>query len=305
MSPTPLDDKREKVIIELKGARAEHGLPLTSFGSFVEKFRKALTDFDRQRRGEPTRRAGHPTGREEDVAAFRLTAVWPGSTILELEPIPYEEVAPGEDAQGVLADVEHLSMATLRSLLDAVEAEEEFDPAVTDSLSEARRTLGKDGSIAFRIGGGRRAKVVIDEKRIRRLEERAKRPEARPTTVSGRLHRIELEPDKVGIRSGAGVDWTCRYPEELEQTVKVLLDKIVTAHGVGYQSTAQRGSLTIEEIHPVPQFEQTEFFTYEPVALEALMQLQGVQPRPGPISIAPDDLSDQELDDFLDAVDSL
>jgi len=294
------------VIIELKGSKAERGLPLSNFESFVEHFRKALTDYDRQQRGEPTRRSGHPTTREEIVTAFRLTAVRPGSTILELEPIPRAEVE-AQAGQEIIAETELLSMVTLRSLLEDVDREAELDPAVTDSLAEARQTLGAGGRIAVGLGGTWRPKrrVVIDEKRIRRLEERARRREAKPITVYGRLHRIELEPDRVGIRSPTGIDWTCRYPEELEQTVKALLDAVVTAQGLGYQSSAQRGQLTIEAIRAVPQFEQTAFFTYETVPLEALMARQGVEPQFGPISILPDELSDEELDNFLEAVDAL
>jgi hypothetical protein len=195
----------------------------------------------------------------------------------------------------------------LRSLLSAVEREDQLDPAVTDSLSDARRTLGSDGRMTFKLrdGSARRSSVVIDEKRIRRLEERARRREARPLVVSGRLHRIELEPDKVGIRSPSGVDWTCRYPEELEQEIKGLLDTIVSARGVGSQISAQRGTMTIQEIQAVPQFEQTPFFTYETAPLEALMARQGIEARRGPVPILPEGLSDEELDDFLKAVDNL
>jgi hypothetical protein len=299
-------DREEKVIIELTGSRAEHGLPLANFGQFVQNFRRALTDYDRQTVGRPTRRPGHPNVREELVTAFRLTAVRPGSTVLELRPIPRSEVElDGGYEQPALGDAELQSMITLRSLLDAVEYNTELDPSVTSSLSEARRALGQDGQISVRGHRGPRHRVVIDEERIRKLEERARRPEPRPLTVSGRLHRIELEPDKVGIRTPAGVDWTCRYPAELEATVKALLDVVVTAHGVGYQSTAQRGSLEIEQIQRAPQYEQTAFFTEEPVPLEELMAQQGVEARRGPISIAPDDLTEQELADFLEAVDAL
>ena len=306
MARTGIDDRSEKVIIELKGAKAERGLPLANFEAFVEHFRKALTDYDRQTRGEPTRRSGHLNVREEIVSAFRLTAVRPGSTILELEPIPRDEVEP-DDGQEEIPGAELLSLITLRSMLAAVDSEEQMDPAVTESLSDARRTLGNNGRMTFKLRNGRAhaRPVVIDEKRIRRLEGRAKKREPRPLMVSGRLHRIELEPDKVGIRSPAGVDWTCRYPADLEQSVKGLLDSIVSVRGVGSQSTAQRGTLTIEEIHAVPQFEQTPFFTFETEPLEALMARQGIEPRRGPISILPDDVSDSELDDFLKAMNDL
>jgi hypothetical protein len=55
---TTTADSGEKVIIELDGAKAQRGLPLANFEAFVKHFRRALTDFDRQTRGEPTRR--HP-----------------------------------------------------------------------------------------------------------------------------------------------------------------------------------------------------------------------------------------------------
>jgi len=306
VSSTSSADDDHKVIIELTGSKAQHGMPLASFEQFIENFRRALIDYDRQKVGKPTRRAGNLNVREQIVTAFRLTAVRPGSTILELEPIPRDEVEQLDDPeQEALPGAELLSTITLRALLDDVEQDAELDPSITESLSEARRSLGANGRIAVRGHREPKHRVVIDETRIRQLEQRARRPQPRTLTVSGRLHRIELEPDKVGVRSPAGVDWTCRYPSDLEATVKALLDTVVTVRGVGYQSTAQRGSLDIDAIQAVPQFEQTAFFTEEPVPLEELMAQQGLEVRHGPISIAPGDLTEQELRDFVEAVNAL
>jgi len=292
----------DTIILKLEGSRSDHGLPLASFETFVQSFRRALTDYDRQRRGDQTRRSGALTTREELVTAFRIVSLKPGSTVVELQAI-----APDEDPdQEQLAPGEPVSLQTLRSLLETVESDrEEIDPAVIDSLSEARKALGSNGSIVVQMKNGgwrKRHAVVIDSDRIEKLEKRSKRATPRPLRVTGRLHRIELEPDKVGIRTPGGVDFTAKYDAETEATIKDLLDSIVVAEGMGYQTSAQRGTLTIGRIRKLPTFEQTPLFTEEPIPLDDLLDSE---PRLGGISVLPEDVPDDELEAFLDAVEAL
>ena len=294
-----------KVVLELTGSEAEHGLPLGSFAAFVEDFRRALRDYDRQRRTTRTRRGGHPSGREELVTAFRLVGFEAGSAIVTLEPVP----VPVEEGQEAIEGAELLAIENLRSLLDSIEgADSPLDAAVTEALGGARRALGDRGRIEVVLADAPSRKprrVVIDEQKVADLERRVRRYAPRQTRISGRLHMIDVEPDRVAIRATDGVDWICTYPEEMEREVKALIDTRVVARGVGQLQSANRGSLRLEEVQPVGEFEQTELFTFERQPLEALMELQGISGPQGRPSITPDEISDDELDAFVAALDGV
>lgn len=294
---------QQRVVLELRGSEAQRGLPLSNFATFVDEFRRALRDFDRQRRADRTGRGGHPSGREELVAAFRLLEVKPGSSILTLEPIAPDGLAD----QATLAEVERLAMENLRSLLDAIESDDQsIDPAVAQAVGNARRALGGDGRIEVKIVDHhrrRRRRVVIDSKRMEALERRVRRYQPGIVRVSGRLHMIDLEPDRVGIRSTDDIAWTCSYSPELEPNIMALLNQTVWVRGLGQlQQTGRRGTLVIDEIQPIGEFEQTPLFTFERIPLEDLTRDQGITAPQGRISVIPEDVSDEELEKYLAAV---
>lgn len=165
----PRDDR---IVFRLTGAEAQHGLPLANVAAFVDHVRRALRDFDRQRQGARTSRGGHPTSREELVTAFRLVEFKPGSAIMELEAMTATEV--GDKSLG---DVESLAVENLRAFMDSLEGDDVVEPAVTDAVEAARRTLGNDGRIEITIGTHRRRpnrRVVIDADRVAKLEGRGR-----------------------------------------------------------------------------------------------------------------------------------
>jgi hypothetical protein len=288
----------DKVVLRLTGSEAEHGLPLANLAAFVNSFRGALRDFDRQRRAERTKRGGHPSGREELVTSFRLVEFKPGSAIMTLEPFtPHDGESPQEE---LADDAELLALQNLDSFLGSLEQPDEgFDAAVADALENARRSLGPDGRIEIKAPRKRR-RVVIDADATQALEHRVRRYATRAQRVSGRLHMIDVEPDQVKIRTGDNVDWICTYPEELERTVLGLLTKRVWATGVGALQSAVRGTLNVERIEEIPESEQTTLFSLDRVALTELLYVQGItEPQHG-IELVPDDVSDEELDSFLD-----
>lgn len=288
----------DRVVLKLTGTEATHGLPLANFSAFVENFRNALRDFDRQRTGTRTRRSGHPTTREDLVTAFRLVSFKPGSAICELEPI-----APADDdTQERIEGAELLPLETLRAFVDSLDQDEPVDDAVTQSIAKARRSLGDDGRIDITIGRGRRRRrAVIDARRVDALERRARHFPARFTRITGHLHMIDLEPDRVGIRAADGVEWSCSYPPEFEKVVKELVGETVAVTGLGQRLTSNRGTLVLETIEQAGGFEQTDLFTLERVPLYSLVERQ-TSVRPGLVSVLPDDLTDDEADDFLAAL---
>jgi hypothetical protein len=284
------------VVIRLTGSEAEHGLPLANLAAFVESFRGALRDFDRQRQAERTGRGGRPSGREELVTSFRLVGFEPGSAIMTLEPF-----APSDaDDQQVLTEVDLLALQNLETFLDSLDQpEERFDAAVADAVEKARRSLGPDGRIEIKSPHHRK-RVVIDESKVHSLERRVRRYSTRQQRVAGRLHMIDVEPDQVRIRTADNVDWICTYPEDLELKVLSLVTKRVWALGIGALQSASRGSLLIHQIEEIGEPEQNALFTMERIPIEDILADQGIQGPQGGIPLVPEDVSDDELDAFLE-----
>lgn len=219
---------------------------------------------------------------------------------MTLEPITEddaEELFPGEGS---------LAIENLRALLDDIEKDSVLDSDVLDALERARSALGGDG--AFNVAevqdGGVCRRITIDADRMSLLRERATRREPNLVRISGRLHMIDLEPPlKVGIRSTDGIDWICRYEAEFEPKVKALLDSNVWVSGTGTLTGAQRGTLEIEDIRPVSEFEQSPLFTPERVSVEDLLAQQGIRGPQGEEALGlPTEVTDEELEDYLNAL---
>src|SRR5450755_2480296 len=219
----------QQITLTIKGARAERGVSLSDFESFIESFLGALRDYDRAGRGQPTRKSGHPDRRAEAVTAFVLVGFQTGSGIATIEP----EIVAAEDDQLPMEDIP-LSLATLRALAGDLAAERPIPEPVIDALGKACRAVGADGSVSIDLPGVIGRPIVVDG---RLLERMALANEANGhdevSSASGRLHLLDLEPDRLGIRTASGVEWSCRYPEALEDRAKSLLDRIVWVAGSG------------------------------------------------------------------------
>lgn len=187
----------------------------------------ALRGYDRVRRAEPARKAGHPERRSERVAAFRLVEFTTGSAVATLESAAREE-----QDEALFDDQEDPAIENLGALADQLARDEALDAEVLDALDSARRALGEDGCIGLSLPGQDSA-LTIDRERIELLRGQPSDDASTVGQVSGRLHLIDLEPGRIGIRTPTGVEWSCRYGEELEETVKKLIDKVVVADGEG------------------------------------------------------------------------
>ena len=252
----------DRITLRLTGSEAQHGLPLSNLEAFVGEVRRALRDFDRQRQGARTARGGHPTVREELVTGLRLVEFKPGSAIMELEPIVPIEL---DESQLSMAEAEQLAVENLRAFIDSIQGDGVLDPAVTDAVESARKALGPDGRIEITVGAPKRPRkhAVIDSDVVAALQQRSRRAATRRMQISGRLHMLDDEPRKVGIRAADGVDWICSYEPELEERVASLMRTRVIARGMGSQQSSSRGRLEISEIDPVESYEATPLFTFE------------------------------------------
>jgi hypothetical protein len=292
---TKASDK--KITLTINGARAERGVSLSDFESFIDNFLAALRDYDRAGRGEPTRKSGHRDRRAEAVTAFRLVGFQTGSGVATIEP----ESVEVEDDQLPLDDVP-LSLMTLQALAEDLTAERPVPEPVLDALGKACRAVGADGSVSIDLPDAPAGPIVVDSRLLDRLalaEDADGRDEVR--AASGRLHLLDLEPDRLGIRTAGGVEWSCRYPEALEQRLKSLLDRIVWVEGSGRLTSPLRGAMMIERIEPV-DMEQSALFTTAPVDEEELLVRQGISAPQGLQSLSDPEWDDETDDAYLAAL---
>ncbi len=292
---TTAEDKQ--ITLTIKGARAERGVSLSDLESFIDNFLGALRDYDRAGRGQATRKSGHPDRRAEAVTAFVLVGFQTGSGIATIEP---ELVAPDDDQLPV--EDAPLSLATLRALADDLAAERPIPLPVLDALGKACRAVGADGSVSIDFPDAAARPILIDGQLLERMalaNETNGYDEV--SSASGRLHLLDLEPDRLGIRTASGVEWSCRYPEALEDRAKSLLDRIVWVAGTGRLISPLRGVMTIERIEPV-DMEQSALFTAAPVDEEELLARQGITSPQGIASLSDPEWDDETDDAYLAAL---
>lgn len=273
-----MNEAAESITLRLEGARAKRGVVLSDFESFIESFLSALRDFDRDQRGAPTKKSGHPEARAAAVTSFRLIGFREGSGIATIEP----ELASTEDDTEPMVDAEPIQMTNLRSLLSSLEREDPLSESVTEALEKAVRAAGDDGTLAVEVARPGRPHemcepVVIDAERIARIRAaRQTPPPTVVTSISGRLHQVDFEPDKLAIRASDGVDWVCAFPEELEPQVETLVNRLVWATGSGALQSSRRGTMQLSAMKPIEQGIQTGLFSGEPISDEELAAAQGI-----------------------------
>jgi hypothetical protein len=292
-----MDPADQSVIIDLHGSKAVRGVELDGFQRWVDHFRRALRDFERSRstRQEPVKRTGTP-GRVSDIStAFRLVHFKRGSGIAKLEPID----VPASDEQLGVAQ-EPPALQNLKSLVEAVKAER-VDSSVVDALEDARKAVGDDGHYGIRFAADPNGRTPIDRETVERLHAAASanepEPEARPVSVIGLLHLIEVEsPERVAIRDRDGRDWVCTFEPDLEQRVLSLVKSIVWAKGTGEHTSGKAGRMHLADIEVVPQHKQSALFTFERVPADELDARQGVSAPQGLAATVDPEWADDEQD---------
>ena len=296
-----VDQGNDRIILTLEGELATKGVSLAAFDSFVGHFISALRYQYRSSRAEPTKKAGRPFTQDQMATAFRLVEFRTGSGVAVLEPPLLGEKPRLTDALG---DVPTLAWANVAELIEYAEAGRPLDEAVAEELEAATRSLGATGrfSIDYR-GQGKTRQHDFTLEEISGLRAPSVLEEPRLQTITGVLHAMRSEPDKVGIRTPSGVDWSCGYPQELEHEVLQLIGGVVWARGTGMANSPRSGTLELTAIRAVPAFEQTDLFTGAPVSLPELMEQQGIRTPQGlGVFSDPEWEAGEESDLFMQAV---
>lgn len=268
------------------------GVSLSDFESFIEHFLRALREFDRSIRHEPQKKPGRPERRAKLITAFRLIRFEPGSGVATIEPVVDEET----DDPPLFADVPP-SLSNLRLLTAAIEEGQPLSEDVIDALDRARRAAGEDGSIGLLVPGDGVRETRIDRRVIESLPKTSAPIAAEVTSVSGRLHLVDLEPDRIAIRTSDGVEWVCSYPEALEQKILRLIGEIVWVTGSGRLSTPKKGTMQLDGIAPVFSGEQTALFTRGPVPMGELLARGGIEGPQGLEALADDEWIGDDADE--------
>ncbi len=294
---TTMKQMPDVIELRLQGEKVADGIALLDLQRFLQHFVGALRGFDRVQRAKPAIKSGHPARRDEEVAGFRLVDARRGSAVLRLEPdIPADD-ATHFDAGGPALD-------NLTQLTRAFADGRQVDGDVADSLEQARRSVGANsGTIELRLPERLDLpRVILDRERIDRARS-APRVAESVSRISGRLHLIDLEPDRVGVRSPQGVDWTCEFHESLKDTVKHLIDEIVIVEGEGELTTSKTGRMVVDAIRRAVDHEQPALFTSEWVDPREVAASQAVSSPQGLSVLADTEWGHDEEDDrFLDYV---
>ncbi|CAN5193141.1 hypothetical protein BH24ACT23_BH24ACT23_00630 [soil metagenome] len=267
----------EPIKLTLKGSHAERGVSLANLESFIDHFLAALRAFQRDQAGVPASKTGIPERAAAIATAFRLVQLEAGSAIATLEP---EAVDLLDEKAEQMFDQEPPQVTNLLGLLDRIEEKASLPRPVSDSLLGACRALGDDGSIGVVVarpekGDRKLHEVVIDAGIVAELAK----PEMATTkvdSIAGHLHRIDLEPDKIGVRTAQGVDWTCDYPAELEPKILSLVGGVIWATGEGVLQGPRRGVMKIGVIESAEPAEQSALFSNERIPDAELAARQGI-----------------------------
>jgi hypothetical protein len=268
----------DPIKLTLKGSHAKRGVSLSNFETFIENFLGALRAYQREEAGVSASKTGTPEKAAVVATAFRLVQLEPGSAIATLEPEPLDST--NDEAESMF-DHQPPQVTNLMAMLSRIEERESLPETVTTSLDGACRALGDGASFGLAVpwAGDDKPKVrevVIDSNVLAELVTKEEAGPAKVASISGFLHRLDLEPDKIGIRAADGVAWTADYPAELEPKILGLVGQVVWATGDGQRQSPRRGVMKIDEIESAEQGEQSALFSKHRISEDELAAQQGI-----------------------------
>jgi hypothetical protein len=269
----------DSITLTLKGSRAERGVSLSNFETFIENFLGALRAFQREEAGVSASKTGTPERAAAVATSFRLVQLEPGSAIATLEPEPVESI---DDESEQMFEQQPPQVTNLMAMLSRIEQRESLPEQVTASLDGACRALGENASFELAVPRDTNSEsaaqeVVIDSEVLLELLAKEETPSTEVNSISGFLHRLDLEPDKIGIRAADGVAWTADYPEELEGKILSLVGQVVWATGQGQLQGPRRGAMKIDAIESAEPGEQSALFSKERISEDELAARQGIE----------------------------
>ena len=286
-------DTHHRIDLHITGERALDGIELVALDGFITHLLAALRDFDRYERGAETRKSGTPEAAAIASTAFRLVRLEAGSADATLVPIQQ-----AEDLALPTGDPPRARIV-FDKLLDAIQERQQLPHDVATSLEGARKSCGHDGAFTVRTTG---REVAITRATIAAVTPGDK-DQARVQAISGRLSRLAESPDQALIRSPDGTEWVCSYEASLAPRLQTLWRTPVRATGEGRRTGPRRGAFQLDEVEPLVDGTQTQFFSPEHIPTDVLLEDQGIVSAQGLDALGAEHLFDDELEDaYLAAV---
>jgi len=286
-------DTHHRIDLHITGERALDGIELVALDGFITHLLAALRDFDRYERGAETRKSGTPEAAAIASTAFRLVRLEAGSADATLVPIQQ-----AEDLALPTGDPPRARIV-FDKLLDAIQERRQLPREVATSLEGARKSCGQDGAFTVRTTG---REVAITRATIAAVTPGDK-DQAQVQAISGRLSRLAESPDQALIRSPDGTEWVCSYEASLAPRLQTLWRTPVRATGEGRRTGPRRGAFQLDEVEPLVDGTQTQFFSPEHIPTDVLLEDQGIVSAQGLDALGAEHLFDDELEDaYLAAV---
>lgn len=253
-------------------------------------------------------RAGRTPQFIEDATELRLRGIRRGSTVLEI-------VGPSAQAELELVEVPpDVGTQALEKLLDGLDAisrntqlPEEFDELSREALVDWLEPLEDAEEMTF---GGRLGKTkrfaTVAPKGARAFVMSSSSPrsvsvaEGERRTVEGVLYALNLRTGQYRLEDDAGHSIFVQIDLPSEE-VGPLIDKRVRASGIVKQDAQGRPYLTAHELRPsegIAGLDREAFFA----SRELSTLISTVEPLDSFESLALDDVSDDEADAFLAAL---
>ncbi|MGH8930155.1 MAG: hypothetical protein ACRDZO_05840 [Egibacteraceae bacterium] len=298
---------RERLSLRLEGGDYGDGeiplLALAHIASETQQLVRRLARSLTQRSGP-----GRTPGSIENATNLLLIDLQPGSTMLTFASPPV--------VQPMLGFFEEVGAAAFGALMDGIEALENdaelpaaFDDVVSKSLDGWLDAV-KSAAPAAEV----RAELSSRPPRVLRLEPEAaqaalarRSPNEEPSeqgerTIEGRLYAVNLETGRYALRDDAGNSISLTGEGIPSDAVGRFVGQRVQAEGVAHIDTGHLQSLDVARLDLARPFEgEDRDWFYRGQTLAEL--LEGTEPLDSLDDLVIEDLTDEEIEAFLEAGD--
>jgi len=265
-----------------------------------------------QRPSAQTLRRGPITAIAQQECTLELTSITAGSTALSFKYAKPQQSLPMPGATNFGADVLVRVAETVKGFEKKKHPNEDVDPGVLDSLRALGEVLDRKAisRIKFEVPhhNGKRTtvKAVINTSVRGRIEARIRTPTETPMTIEGKLEMADFKEAAKACRihPPVGLSVQCSFEPELEEHVYAALRRParLTGRAKINPNTGRPQDFRIEKIEILDELllGAKDFFARR--SLEQLAEAQGVRPLANPAELTGGWPEDENVDEFVSAV---